>query len=282
MKIVYVGNFSQAHCTEVHIAATLEDLGHTVTRLQEDKLQRFWATRIPNDTNLFLYTRTWGRVTHQDLQTIKSKGIKTASYHLDLYVGLGRQENLEKDPFWQTDYVFTPDGDPASQLYFEQRGINHYYVKPGVFKNECIMLEPNDNPELQGDVIFVGGGFEYGHEEWPYRHELIQNLVDEFGDYRTDENSQFKKFGHPQKTVRNMELNQLYANAKVVVGDSLCIGFDHPYYWSDRVYETIGRGGFIIHPYIKGMEEEFIDGKNIVFYKFGDFKDLNKKIKKYE
>jgi hypothetical protein len=26
-KVLYVGNFSQSHCTEVHIAATLGDLG---------------------------------------------------------------------------------------------------------------------------------------------------------------------------------------------------------------------------------------------------------------
>lgn len=36
MRIAYVGNFTQQHCTEVHLAKTLENLGHVVTRLQEN------------------------------------------------------------------------------------------------------------------------------------------------------------------------------------------------------------------------------------------------------
>lgn len=282
MKIVYIGNFSQPHCTEVHIALTLEDMGNEVIRLQENSLQRGWTRHIPHDVDMLMYTRTWGTyVTLDDLRWFSDNGIPTVSYHLDLYVGLKRQDGLSSDPFWQTDYVFTPDGDPVSEDFFRSRGIRHYYMKPAVFKDECEMLEPNDDPELQGDVIFVGGGFEYAHDEWHYRQELMQDLVDNFGDYRIDPNSRFKKYGHPQKTVRNRELNQLYANAKVVVGDSLCKDFTHTYYWSDRVYETIGRGGFIIHPYIKGMEEEFTDGENIVFYEFGDWDGLNKTIEYY-
>ena len=61
----------------------------------------------------------------------------------------------------------------------------------------------------------------------------------------------------------------------------MCIGFDYPYYWSDRVYETLGRGGFIIHPRIKGMEDDFEDKKHLVFYEFGDFEQLKREIDFY-
>ena len=57
--------------------------------------------------------------------------------------------------------------------------------------------------------------------------------------------------------IRGKELNDLYATAKVVVGDTLCKGFNYPYYFSDRLFETTGRGGFLIHPYIKGLEDYF-------------------------
>jgi len=76
-------------------------------------------------------------------------------------------------------------------------------------------------------------------------------------------------------------LNQLYSDTKIVIGDTLCIGFDYPYYLSDRIFETTGRGGFIIHPYIKGIEDLFEIGKEIVTYQFGDFDDLFKKIDYY-
>ena len=280
MKIAYVGNFTQQHCTEVHLAATLEDLGHQVVRLQEDRLNPGWADYvIANELpDMFLFTRTWGKtVTLNDLQAFKNNGIPTVSYHLDLYVGLQREDGLDNDPFWRTDFVFTPDGSEDAARVFSSKGINHHYVKPGVFKPECYLDEERGGG---AEVLFVGGGSatgegpQYGHKEWPYRGQLIKFLQDTYG-------NRFIKKGWPHETVRNHELNRLYSDSKVVVGDSLCLNFDRPYYWSDRVCETLGRGGFMIHPYIKGMEEEFTDGEHIVYYKFGDFDELKQKIDYY-
>lgn len=133
---------------------------------------------------------------------------------------------------------------------------------------------------MHSPVLFVGGGEatgiepQYGHKEWPYRGQLIKFLRDIYGD-------RFKKFGWPQETVRNERLNSLYANSEVVVGDSLCLDFKKPYYWSDRPYETIGRGGFLIMPYITGLDEEFTDGETIVFYEYGNFDQLRDKIDYY-
>src|SRR2546425_6987535 len=93
--------------------------------------------------------------------------------------------------------------------------------------------------------------------------------------------NRFGKYGHPQQTIRNQELNDLYASAKIAVGDSVCVDFKHEMYWSDRVYETLGRGGFIIHPYIKGLEQEFTDKENIVFYEYGNFAQLKELIDYY-
>lgn len=288
MKILYVGNFTQKHCTEVHIARTLESLGHEVIRRQENELEPGWVSTLPDDVELFMFTRTWGGyVNLSDLETLRALNIPSVSYHLDLYVGLSRKylhesksldEVLSTDPFWRTDYVFTPDGDPESARVFKRNDVNHCYMKPGVFQPECVLDTQVSEQDI--DVLFVGGGDRpgspngYGHPEWPYRDQLVGWLHDTYGD-------KFKKFGHPQETVRNEELNRLYWRTKVVVGDSVCLGFDHTYYWSDRVYETLGRGGFMIHPYIKGMEEEFVDGQHLVYYKYGDFEDLKRKIDYY-
>ena len=278
MTILYVGNFGPQHSTENHLALTLEDLGHKVIRFQEDTSSAVLMPYIvAADFDLFLFTRTWGNtVTLEHLEVLKDLKIPSASYHLDLYVGLKREDGLDSDPFWRTDYVFTPDGDPATQAVMEAKDINHIYMKPGVFKPECILKEK----QLDKPVVFVGGGsatgepHQYGHPEWSYRGKLIKFLRDTYGDL-------FFKYGFPDETIRNDELNQLYADAEVVVGDSLCLNFDHPYYWSDRVYETLGRGGFIIHPYIKGMDEEFTDGETIVFYEYNNWDQLKEKIDYY-
>lgn len=277
LRIAYVGNFTQSHCTEVHLAATLEDMGHEVIRIQENDPQPDWLEQSCA-ADLFLFTRTWGNLLTLDhLHKIEANAAPTASYHLDLYVGLKRERGLDNDPFWRTQFVFTPDGAESSASVFEAKGINHHYMKPGVYRDECYMGAAR--PDQMKDVLFVGGGeptggLQYGHPEWSYRGQLLAFLRDNYGD-------RFHKFGHPQETIRNDRLNQLYADAKVVVGDSLCLNFDHPHYWSDRVYETLGRGGFIIHPYIKGMEEEFTDGETIVFYTFNDWDGLKKKIDYY-
>lgn len=283
MKIIYIGNFSQRHCTEVHLALTLEDLGHEVIRYQEDELKPDWVLDRPDGVDLVLYTRTWGNtVTLEHLEELKKLHIPTASYHLDLYVGLKREDGLDTDPFWKTDFVFTPDGSDQAAEVFKSKGINHHYIKPGVYKLQCYTAEvsPGEPYQKIRDVLFVGGGeptgakHQYGHPEWGYRGQLLEWLEATYGECYT-------KFGFPQETIRNESLNDLYASSKVVVGDSLCLNFDHPYYWSDRVYETMGRGGFIIHPFITGMDEEFEDGENIVFYEYNNWTQLKEKIDYY-
>src|SRR5580658_6017552 len=119
MRITYLGNFKEPYCTEVHIANTLDRLGHDVTRLQEDE------TQDPvRDCDLFLFTRTWGKtLTHDHLEDYRRRNIPTVSYHLDLYVGLKRDGDINTDAFWRTDFVFTPDGDPKSAQIFKEKGI---------------------------------------------------------------------------------------------------------------------------------------------------------------
>lgn len=246
-----VGNFSAPWCSEVHWAKSLEKLGHSVTKKQENEINRNDLIKEVPGHDMFLWIRTWnGHVTLQDLNAIRAMGIPSVNVHLDLFIGISREATLDTDPRWRTDFVFTADGDPKSQEVFKAHGINHYWLRAGVFDEACVMFEPNDDPELQGDIVFVGGGKEYNHPEWPYRKKLIEFLENTYPD-------QYVKYGHPQRLVREDDLNQLYANAKIVIGDSLNVGFHHPNYWSDRVYETTGRGGFIIHPQIEGIQDEF-------------------------
>ena len=53
--------------------------------------------------------------------------------------------------------------------------------------------------------------------------------------------------------VKMDNLNDLIASCKVIIGESII----HPYYWSNRIYETIGRGGFCLHAYHEGIENEY-------------------------
>lgn len=113
------------------------------------------------------------------------------------------------------------------------------------------------------DVMFVGSL--YGQ----YRATLDQFLYEKY------EGNYYHIGDHNE--IRGKKLNHYLGQTKIVVGDSYPI--DN--YWSNRVYEISGRGGFLIHPYVKGMEGEWTDKENIVYYEYGNLKDLQEKIDYY-
>jgi hypothetical protein len=280
VKITYIGNFGPDWSTESHIAATLEDMGHEVVRAQERTtgialaaelhknhgLGVGWTTSAieaeAKRSDLLLWTRTWGIDDGAGLlQRLAAEGVPTVAYHLDLYAGLERSKTLRSEPWWKCKHVFTPDG--GSGDFWKTHGVNHHYLRPGVFHRECYLGEPD--PKYKTDVAFVGS---YGyHPEWPYRRQLVDWLRETYRD-------RFRLFGSGGDTVRGEALNRLYASTKVCVGDSLCKDFVHERYWSDRVHETPGRGGVLVMPRIVGLDECYVDGEEMAFYEFGNFEAL--------
>lgn len=241
MKLAYVGNFRYAHCTEVHLARTLETLGWEVVRLQEDAHIPASIEReaIDHEVDLVLYTRTWGQPPSlTDVwRRLEARGVVTASYHLDLYFGLQREATLENDPFWTTQHVFTPDGDLTSASRFVSMGINHHWSPPAVVHDECVpgLVQPR----FQHPVVFVGSGERY-HREWPWRGQLLAWLR------RCYPQDAFVRYGNENLVVRDRDLNDLYASVGVAVGDSLCPGYTKPNYWCvDEETEILTHRGWL-------------------------------------
>lgn len=251
-KVVGIlGNHSVAYCTERELDWTFEDLGYEVLRFQENQtstdeiLQRMSVARA--ELLVYIHTHGWntpGSFSVEELiKTLRGRDIKTCSFHLDRYWGLnvadGREDRVGTHPFFKTDYVFTADG--GNQEKFKARGVNHFWLPPGVVARDCFIgLKQN---YLACDVAFVGQKFY--HPEYPFRGNLIDWLKSVYV-------GRFRHFPEGPGPIRQAELNDLYASAKVVVGDSCFAG--SPYYWSDRVPETIGRGGFLIHPKTEGLD----------------------------
>ncbi|RDH76356.1 glycosyltransferase family 1 protein [Mycolicibacterium moriokaense] len=273
MKIAFVGNFGVSYSSENHHANSLEALGHQVIRLQEghNNADTVVEQGMLSDLLVWVHTHGWstpdGSAYGRDaiLPKLAERGIPTLTYHLDLWFGLKRQQDLDTDSFYRTiGHFFTVDKLMAD-WFNKNTNVKGHYLPAAVYDAECYI---NQNPSSNGnDVIFVGSrGY---HPEWPYRPQLVDWL-------RTTYGSRFTHVGGDGqvKTTRGDDLNRLYASSKIAVGDTLCIGFDYPYYWSDRVYETLGRGGFMIHPRIKGMDEHFTDREHLVFYDYGDFDQL--------
>lgn len=273
-KITFLGNFRVSYSSEMHHVKTLESMGHTVVKLQETRATAKQVLQNALDSDLFIWVHTHGWETPGGdmkavLNRLSSRGIPTMTYHLDLWFGLARQKDLSKDAVYQDiGHFFTVDSRMAD-WFNSDTSVKGHYIPAGVYDAEC-----NYTPkEKTKDIIFVGS--KSYHPEWPYRPELVNWLENTYG-------NSFELWGGQGKgIVRGQDLNDLYASTKIVVGDTLCPNFDYPDYWSDRIYETIGRGGFLIHPYISGLEREFEDKKHVVFYEYGNFDQLQELIEYY-
>ncbi len=292
MRITFLGNFGVDYSSETHHKKSLEALGHEVVALQETQASSDQVLDEASKSDLFVWVHTHGWQTpgkvpmKRVLQRLRSKGVPTVTYHLDLWFGLQRQNDLRRDPVYSDiEYFFTVDKQMAD-WFNENTSVKGRYLPAGVFHEE---LRLDENPTPENDVIFVGSrGY---HPEWPYRPQLIDWLKQTYGD-------RFRHIGGDgEGVVRGNELTNLYNNTKVVDGDSLVKDFTYPYYWSDRLYETVGRGGFIIFPQVTGIQDEFStrdfkldDGWmwdkapapiELVTYEFGNFDMLQQRIDYY-
>lgn len=285
MRVLYVGNFEPAHSTENDVRQAFEHLGWEVDRLQEREFTRAFAAGAFGpvydralSADLVLHTMTQGSYPDPERvldlwRACERAGVPTASIHLDLFYGLAspkdqgpqRSELPREHPMFRVAHVFTADG--GHQDEFARDGVNHHWLPPGVKHGEAIDIgpirwagdppDPSDEryPSLPVDVLanladgqyLVGfAGSDGYHPEWPHRPQLVAWLRATYGD-------RFIHIGgSATPRVTGLALNRVLASVPVWVGDSCLTAPDVPY-WSDRVPETWGRGGFLIHPRVESM-----------------------------
>ncbi len=271
MKTIgFIGNFIPPFSTENERKWSFEKLGHEVIPFQENKTTANELIKAMPELDMLVYSHT-----HDPSYIIKNlkevfaryklAGVPTVSAHLDRWVGLSRVKDVGNEATWFTEYIFMADGSPEAREVYDKLKLNWHYLAPGVVERDCYLAKGNRN-DYPHDIVFTGSkGY---HPEYPYRPQLIDWLKytyrDRFGHYGND----------GLGVVRQSDLNELYASAKIVVGDS-CFG-GRPYYVSDRYYEVRGRGGFLIHPYQEG-----IDTIGVANYEHGNFDDLKRVIDYY-
>jgi hypothetical protein len=276
MRIVMCGNFRVDFSTESHHAKSLESMGHEVIKLQETQATREQILDEGLKSNLVVFVHTHGWQTPGELSWVelsnelKKAGVPFITYHLDLWFGLGRQKDLDDNFYKSLHHFFTVDKLMADWLN-DNTTVKGHYLPPGVYAEECIMLPSRP---VGYDIVFTGN--RNYHAEYPYRPQMIDFLRQQYG-------RKFLHVGNDGEVgqMRGLSLNQIYSDAKIAIGDTLNIGFKYPYYFSDRLVEQSGRGAFQIFPRIKGVEDLYEDGKEIVLYEHGNLQDLKDKIDYY-
>lgn len=264
LRVAFLGNFLTPDSTESMVHWALEErLDVEVEPLQENKvnLRQLEQAMEWNDVFLWIHTRNFFQVPDNAmlmfLEDLHKRRIPTVSMHLDKFWGIPERERMiGREPFWKTKFVFTADGSRDEQ--FKLCGVNHYWMKPAMSEVYCHPGVPRE--EFRCDVGFVGAkGY---HAEYPFRPVLVDWLEETYG-------GRFKHI----TDVRGHALNDFYASCKVVVGD--CIFSGIPRYWSDRVPETVGRYGFLVHPQVEDLS--FFVG---LFYKPQNLESLHETIER--
>lgn len=286
LVVAYIGNFEPPHSTENHVARALRWHGHRVDEIQENRADSYrQVTDNIDDYHLVLWTRTgwdWAhifrvrdgdRLAHRQqidmLETAAAARVATVGFHLDRWWDLGREHQLD-EPFFKCQVVYTADG--GNQDRFAGRGINHRPILPGVSMFEC--ESGVKRSEYVSPLTFVGswqGGY---HAEHRHRHELVRWLYDR-GDCQF-----WPKVNQP--AVRGSGLRDLYTSAFLLVGDSCFAGSDKSTgYVSDRIPETLGRGGLLIHPRVPGVTDRadgFLDGEHLLCWDAYNWTELEAQI----
>lgn len=278
LRIAYIGNFEPEYSTENDVRKAFEALGHEVVKLQENTYNGIPA--IP-EMDLLLITGTWDNLTTMEnivtrMHEFAQAGIPTATIHLDTFWNKSRGgRKWWLHPMFHTAYIFTADGD--YQKEWKLFGKNHIWLPPAV-RHDAVH-KGKFRPEYACDIAFVGSNGQGYHEDvWNYRKKLVDHLRD-FA--RRNGLKWRNPGGDDPKILRSDDMNDFYASAKVTVGDSLCLKKEQSHYWSDRVPEALGRGGFLIMPKIDVLYQDPEFYGNIPMYDWDNFDQLDELIKDF-
>lgn len=291
MHVAYIGNFHPPHSTENHVRQALLANGHTVEPYQENTPDP-WRLLEPGRYDLVLWTRTGWDWPHTEvalaaedvwelqaslLLRARAAGTPTVGYHLDRWWGLDREGQVTdgNEPFFGVDLLCTADGGHDAQ--WEAAGVRHVWFPPAVSRAEAERQgEPTNS--LRSNVCFVGSWRPGYHAEWTHRPELIAHLRKRWG------RAGLRLWPADGNAIRGQALADLYASSTVVVGDSCLVGDRYTdgapltRYWSDRIPETLGRGGFLLHPEVEGLAEHYEPGTHLLTWPLGDWDALDEAI----
>lgn len=258
LKILYVGDFSENWTSESYIARSFEALGHYVKKIQETSISDDNIIRdSKKDYDFLLYAKF--RIKGDQEYVLKNINIPKICWFFDIYPETPREKRLNQPWIRMADYFFTTDN--GHQNFYKEEGIKHECIRQGIYHGEAV--DGVFNEKLKTKIFFAGA-----QNHWFKPRQEFVNFL---------QRTYYKDFKWPRKTIRQKRLNDAIASAEIVVGHN--IRFQH--YWSNRIYETLGRGGFLITPAVDGLEKEFEDGKHIVCYEDRNWQDLKNKIDYY-
>lgn len=239
LKIIYLGHFDNLNSnnTEENIKDAFEQLGHKVIAVNEKDIE----TLPKYDGDILLFHKA-GVGKHIELerwvQMLNHIVYKKVMWYLDpIDLAQGRDQYIETMIAY-IEHGFLVDDTWRRRHKFK----NLHSLKEGI--GTIYKGEPKE--KLKCDIAFAGSV--YGGRE-----DFVNFLKYEYGD-------RFKIFNN----AFNQDLADLCVSAKITVAPDFPT---NEFYWSSRIYLTLGLGGFMVHPDSYGLKGEFEEGKHFAGYK---------------
>lgn len=267
MKILYVAKHQSGdNDDEGAIAYSLKQLGHEVICVHEKKRYRYshltavsHMNRLGADLCLF---HKWDNPA--EIAQIKCPKVfwyfdMVESDDPTLVERSVIRINWFKQVIPSVDLAFLTDGSwILKQKRTEQPHWRKYsWLMQGA--DERFVGQMPVDPNIKSPPILFMGTQNHGSA----RVQQINLLQARYG-------NKFQYLGgdSPRNRKHQYELAKIIANTKMVIAP---IGPGNDYYWSNRVYLTLGFGGFLLHPKYKGMcvfaeDAAYQEGKHYVGY----------------
>jgi hypothetical protein len=249
MRIAYLHNrmgHFVSDSTEYHITQALRELGHTVLLVPEDSALN--VTELPFDILLF---HKGGQYIFPIIERLKKKpNVKVVCWYFDKAWD-GREHFLDKLRSRGVQ-MFVTDGDYAATRK------DVHVVRQGWGSANSVAGTPQ--PERWTEKVgFLGSLYGervawHGFMQKMFPHELYKN----------------------RNNIHGKALCDYVATVPIIVAPAFP---STDQYSSNRVFLTLGAGGFLIHPRLAHIKEDLEDGKHIILY--SSLEDMVQKINQF-
>ena len=255
MRIAYIAKHGNGgNQDEDAIAYWLEDLGHDVTRIQEDEASKAAADVVPLRQLVaghdFMLFHKWNDFRGLSLL---DRVIPRVFWYFDLVdfpsdPSLSRRCRSRKN--WMMNAVpnselgFCTDGDWVAQ---DRSGKLHWLMQGA---NPRDQLSTTANLKKDFPLLFTGGVLRYGDG----RYSFVDEMVKRYGlKLRVNYDGMFQS-----------NLHALISQSHIVLAPDAPVT---DRYWSNRVYLSLGFKAFMLHPYSEGVARHYEDREQIVLYR---------------
>lgn len=256
MKILYLARVeNHDNADEIAIAFALEKLGHSVTPVHEKRRHRTpeqqdALERGNFDMCLFHKHEVVSEIAHL------SKRMPCAFWYFDMVRSVIDDPSLKsRSEFrirWMQDVLshviagFCTDGDyvaadATGKLVWLMQGADERVAGFGAKQHAT------------APILFTGMKH-HGRD----RANHIDHLHARWGDKFTVLGD-----GGPKRRVHGRELADLFASTRIVIAPN---GPSTGMYWSNRVFLTLGFGGFLLHPYCEDLTK-YYNGDELEMYR---------------